>query len=235
MSKEFSVPCVVFPSGGNPGLKQRRPMPPFSPRSANNNSFMSFDVGPGEGSSIGRNVVSSNTKWIDEPPLLEELGINTRQIWSKTSSILNPVRVKRNLHDDADLSGPFLLLMAFGLFQLLAGKIHFGIILGWLTVAALFLYFVFNMLAGRHGTLDLHSCVSLLGYCMLPMVILSVLSLFLPQASFAIFVIAAFFVIWSTRVCTKLLVEVGRWDEHRGLVAYACFLIYSLFSLLIIF
>ncbi|KAI9124372.1 hypothetical protein K1719_004294 [Acacia pycnantha] len=244
MSKEFTVPCVVFPSGGNPGLKQRRPMPPFSPRTTNNISFMSFDVGSASpvpipssefGSSISRKVVSSNIKFFDEPPLLEELGINTRQIWSKTSSILYPVRINPNLHDDADLSGPFLLLMAFGLFQLLAGKIHFGIILGWLTVAALFLYFVFNMLAGRHGTLDLHSCVSLLGYCMLPMVILSVLSLFLPQASFAIFVIAAIFVTWSTRVCTKLLVEVGRWDEHRGLVAYACFLIYSLFSLLIIF
>ncbi|KAK4279498.1 hypothetical protein QN277_011274 [Acacia crassicarpa] len=125
--------------------------------------------------------------------------------------------------------------MAFRLFQLLAGKIHFGIILGWLTVAALFLYFVFNMLASYHGTLDLHSCVSFLGYCMLPMVILSVLSLFLPPASFTIFVITAIFVIWSTQVCTKLLVEVSHWDEHCGLIAYACFLIYSLCSLLIIF
>ncbi|XP_028768381.1 protein YIPF5-like [Neltuma alba] len=242
MSKEFNVPCVVFPSGGNPGLKQRRPMVPFQPRTTNPISFKSFDVGSAaptpfassEFGSISGND-SSNTTVIDEPPLLEELGINTRQIWSKTSSILNPVRINPNLHDDADLSGPFLLLMAFGLFQLLAGKIHFGIILGWVTVAALFLYVVFNMLAGRHGTLDLHRCVSLLGYCMLPMVILSVLSLFLPQAGVAIFVIAAIFVSWSTRVCTKLLVEVGRWDEHRGLVAYACFLIYSLFSLLIIF
>lgn len=245
MSKEFNVPCVVFPSGGNPGLKQRRPIVPFQPRTTNSITFMSFDVGSASstpfpsqefGTSIsGGNVVGSNTNVIDEPPLLEELGINTRQIWSKTSSILNPVRTNPNLHDDADLSGPFLLLMAFGLFQLLAGKIHFGIILGWVTVAALFLYFVFNMLAGRNGTLDLHRCVSLLGYCMLPMVILSVISLFLPQASVAILVIAAIFVIWSTRVCTKLLIEVGRWDEHRGLVAYACFLIYALFSLLIVF
>ncbi|XP_054787985.1 uncharacterized protein LOC129293883 [Prosopis cineraria] len=244
MSKEFNVPCVVFPSGGNPGLKQRRPMAPFQPRNSKTTSFMSFDVGSAAptpftslefGSTSISSNVSSNTNVFDEPPLLEELGINTRQIWNKTSSILNPVRINPNLHDDADLSGPFLLLMAFGLFQLLAGKIHFGIILGWVTVAALFLYVVFNMLAGRNGTLDLHRCVSLLGYCMLPMVILSVLSLFLPQAGVAIFVIAAIFVIWSTRVCTKLLIEVGRWDEHRGLVAYACFLIYSLFSLLVIF
>ncbi|KAM7467841.1 hypothetical protein LguiB_015403 [Lonicera macranthoides] len=33
--------------------------------------------------------------------------------------------------------GPFLFLMAFGLFQLLAGKLHFGIILGWVTVEEL--------------------------------------------------------------------------------------------------
>ncbi|KAI3816868.1 hypothetical protein L1987_10652 [Smallanthus sonchifolius] len=80
-------------------------------------------------------------------------------------SILNPFRVKADLHEDADLSGPFLFLMAFGLFQLLAGKLHFGIILRWVTVASLFLYVVFNMLAGRNGNLDLYRCLSLIGYC----------------------------------------------------------------------
>lgn len=176
------------------------------------------------------------TGFEDEPPLLEELGINTRQIWSKTVSIANPFRVNPNLHEDADLSGPFLFVMAFGLFQLLAGKLHFGILLGWVTVSALFLYIVFNMLAGRNGNLDLYRCVSLIGYCMLPMVILSAIGLFLPQGGAAIFVIAGVFVIWSTRVCTRLLVELASCgDEHRGLIAYACFLIYMLFSLLVIF
>lgn len=140
-----------------------------------------------------------------------------------------------DLHEDGDLSGPFLFLIAFGLFQLLAGKIHFGIILGWVTVAAIYLYVVFNMLAGRNGSLDLYRCLSMIGYCMLPMVILSAISLFLPQGGVVIFALAALFVIWSTRVCTRLLIEVARWDEHRGLVGYACFLIYMLFSLLVIF
>ena len=93
---------------------------------------------------------------------------------------MNPFRVKADLHEDADLSGPFIFLMAFGLFQLLAGKLHFGIILGWVIMASMFLYVVFNMLAGRNGNLDLYRCVSLLGYCMLPIVILSEISLFLP-------------------------------------------------------
>ncbi|XP_042483948.1 protein YIPF5 homolog [Macadamia integrifolia] len=247
MAKEFNVPPVVFPSGGNPstGPQQRRvPTVPFQPpRPANPNlPFMSFDVGSAAASTsfstpaFGGNGVGIGSGFEDELPLLEELGINTRQIWRKTVSIFNPLRVNANLHEDADLSGPFLFLMAFGLFQLLAGKIHFGIILGWVTVAALFLYVVFNMLAGRNGNLDLYRCLSLLGYCMLPMVIFSVFSLFVPQGGVVIFAMGAVFVLWSTRVCTRLLVELASCgDEHRGLIAYACCLIYMLFSLLVIF
>ncbi|XP_059665921.1 uncharacterized protein LOC132311821 [Cornus florida] len=247
MSKEFNVPPVVFPSGGNPGAgaQQRRlPTAPFQPpRSANPGiPFMSFDISSAAASTslsapqFGGNNIGIGTGFEDEPPLLEELGINTKQIWSKSVSILNPFRVKADLYEDADLSGPFLFLMAFGLFQLLAGKLHFGIILGWVTVSALFLYVVFNMLAGRNGNLDLYRCVSLIGYCMLPMVILSAMALFVPQGGVPIFVVAGVFVIWSTRVCARLLVELASCgDEHRGLIAYACFLIYTLFSMLVIF
>ncbi|KAF5742616.1 protein YIPF5 [Tripterygium wilfordii] len=245
MSKEFNVPPVVFPSGGNAAPTaptQRRPTAPFQPpRASSPIPFMSFEVGPASFSTPATAATTSTVggsgyaNFDDEPPLLEELGINTRQIWSKTVSILNPFRVNSDLHEDPDLSGPFLFFMAFGLFQLLAGKIHFGIILGWVTVAALYLYVVFNMLAGRNGTLDLYRCLSLIGYCMLPMVILSAISLFLPQAGVAVFGIAGVVVFWSTRVCTRLLLEVAGWDEHRGLVAYACFLIFMLFALLVIF
>ncbi|KAG9458977.1 hypothetical protein H6P81_003485 [Aristolochia fimbriata] len=249
MSKEFNVPPVVFPSGGNTaGAAQQRRLPtaPFQPpRPTNVNlPFMSFDIGSAPVStSFSTPVFGGNGVGVgvgmgfdEEPPLLEELGINTRQIWRKTISILNPFRVNASLHEDADLSGPFLFLMAFGLFQLLAGKLHFGIILGWVTVAALFLYVVFNMLAGRNGNLDLYRCLSLIGYCMLPMVIFSAVSLFVPQGSVVTIGLGFAFALWSTRVCTRLLVELASCgDEHRGLIAYACWLIYMLFSLLVIF
>ncbi|XP_078435090.1 uncharacterized protein LOC144706076 [Wolffia australiana] len=256
MSKEFGVPPVVFPSSGaNSGVpSQRRASSggPFfqpPPRPANPNAgaglpFMSFEIGSAPPSSSFSNPVFGSAGYAavggssfeDEPPLLEELGINTRQIWRKTRSILNPFRINANLHEDADLSGPFLFLMAFGLFQLLAGKFHFGIILGWVTIAAFFLYIMFNMLAGRNGNLDLYRSVSLVGYCMLPMVIFSAVALFVPQGGIIAFYLGAVFVLWSTRVCTRLLVDLASCgDEHRGLVAYACFLVYSLFSLLIIF
>ncbi|KAB1225356.1 Protein YIPF5 [Morella rubra] len=249
MSKQFNVPPVIFPSGpggdsgGPSSAAQRHPMPPFQPRPAATNPipFMSFDVGSVAQSAsfsapqLGPTITSANPNFDDEPPLLEELGINTKHIWSKTISILNPLRPNPNLQSDADLSGPFLFFLAFGLFQLLAGKFHFGILLGWATISAVFLYIVFNMLAGRNGGLDLYRCLSLIGYSMLPMVILSALSLFVPQGGPVILVIAAAFVVWSTRVCARLLVEAASWNEHPGLVAYACFLIYTLFSLLVIF
>ncbi|CAH9092931.1 unnamed protein product [Cuscuta epithymum] len=247
MAKEFNVPPVVFPSGGNPGPQQRRlPTAPFQPPKASTPSipFMSFDIGSAAAAAstsfstpqfAPTTIGGGATGFEDEPPLLEELGINTKQIYQKTLSILNPIRVKAYLHEDADLSGPFLFLMAFGLFQLLAGKLHFGILLGWVIMASSFLYVVFNMLAGRNGDLDLYRCVSLIGYCMLPIVILSAVSLFLP-GGMVINVVAGVFVLWSTRVCTKLLVELASCgDEHRGLIAYACFLIYTFFSLLVIF
>ncbi|KAI8031412.1 Protein YIPF5 [Camellia lanceoleosa] len=125
MAKEFNVPPVVFPSGGNPGTaaQQRRlPTPPFQPpRSANPNiPFMSFDIGsvsaastsfsaPQFGGNMAGIGIGTGTGFEDEPPLLEELGINTRQIWSKTVSIANPCRVNANLHEDADLSGHTLV------------------------------------------------------------------------------------------------------------------------------
>ncbi|KAF2938725.1 hypothetical protein DAI22_03g138900 [Oryza sativa Japonica Group] len=149
MAKEFPVPPVVFtpstpthrrhpPPGTGPS-----PPPAFAPprpstsSGANPLPFMSFDVGNAATSSspplfagpIG--VGGSGASFEDEPPLLEELGINTRQIWRKTLSILHPLRsADPSLHADADLSGPFLFLLSFGLFQLLAGKFHFGIVLG---------------------------------------------------------------------------------------------------------
>ncbi|CAI9091341.1 OLC1v1026349C1 [Oldenlandia corymbosa var. corymbosa] len=249
MAREFNAPPVIFPSGGNPGAgmgpgaTQRRATAPFPSKTTNPIPFMAFDVSNAPASTsfpptqfAPGTIGGGGTGFEDEPPLLEELGINTKQIYQKTVSILNPFRIKSDLHNNADLSGPFLFLMAFGLFQLLAGKLHFGIILGWVTVASLFIYVVFNMLAGRNGNLDLYRCLSLIGYCMLPIVMLSAVALFVPQGGMVIMLMSGVFVIWSTRVCTRLLVELASYgDEHRGLIAYACFLIYSLFSLLVMF
>ncbi|KAJ4903724.1 Integral membrane Yip1 family protein [Raphanus sativus] len=179
----------------------------------------------------------------EEEPLLDELGIHPEQIWSKTRSILNPFRTNRTVHEDSsDLSGPIFLYLALCLFQLFAGKIQFGVILGWIVASSVFLYAVFNMLAGRRsGNLGLHTCTSLVGYCLLPLVVFSAVSLlFVPREGDGVvvvrFVVAGVFVLWSSRACSGLVVSLADGgEEHRGLISYACFLIYCLFSLLVVF
>lgn len=209
---------------------------------------MSFDIGSAATSSstssfppphLRNDIASSSSSglFLDEPPLLEELEINPTLIWRKTRSLLNPIRVDPSLHSDPDLSGPFLYYIAFGLFQLLAGKVQFGVILGWIAISSIFLYSILNFLAGKNGNLDLYRCFSVVGYCLMPVVIYSAASLFLPPTgTTAGFVVAAVFVIWATRVSSRLLAvdELGA-SEHRGLIAYPCFLIYSLFSMLVMF
>lgn len=202
---------------------------------------MSFDIGSASASYGGSITTSTSSlrgpaSFDDEEPLLDELGIHPDQIWRKTKSILNPFRVNPTVHKDSDLSGPIFLYLSFGLFQLLAGKLQFGVILGWIVISSIFLYVVFNMLAGRNGNLDLHTCTSVVGYCMLPVVILAALSLFLPQGGLVRLVVTAVFVLWATRAAANLMVSLADGEEeHRGLISYACFLIYTLFSLLVIF
>lgn len=81
----------------------------------------------------------------------------------------------------------------------------------------------------------LYQCLSLIGYCLLRIVIISALSLFVPQGGVAVLILVGIFVVWWMRVCTRIMVEVAGCDEYRGLVGYACFLIYMQFSLLITF
>lgn len=232
---------ITFPQqrrSGSPKFQSR--IPSVSTGTTQTLPFMSFDFGSAPPSfppsTSGYTASATIQSFENEPPLLEELGINTNVMMRKTLTILNPLKVNPYLHEDADLSGPFLFCLLFGLFQLLAGKIIMGVILGWITVASMFLYVVSNLLAGHHGTLDLYRCVSLVGYCLLPMVIFSAISLFIPHEGFLIFTVASLAVIWCTRACTSLLVVLAPIaEEHRSLVAYACALIYTAFSLLVVF
>lgn len=51
----------------------------------------------------------------DEPPLLEELGINFDHIWKKTLAVLNPfTNTDSSIINETDLAGPFCFCLALG-------------------------------------------------------------------------------------------------------------------------
>merc|ERR1719454_2793021 len=106
----------------------------------------------------------------DEPPLLEELGINFEHILLKTKLVLNPLRsISQEIVNETDLAGPLVFIVALGSMLLLSGKMHFGYIYGISIFAVLLMWGLLKMMAPKDGPSS--GCVaSILGYCMLPIV-----------------------------------------------------------------
>jgi len=134
----------------------------------------------------------------NEPPLLEELGVNFEHIQKKAMAVLNPAgkALDHDTLDDDDLAGPLLFCLIFGGSLLLvcknfcycclsikrcggklkAGKVHFGYIYGLALLGCVGVYTILNLMSdgGINGT----RTASILGYCLLPMNILAFVSVF---------------------------------------------------------
>ena len=76
----------------------------------------------------------------DEPPLLEELGINFDHIKQKVSSTLDPRRpIAPDIVDDADLAGPLIFCIGLGVLLVLRGKLHFDYIYHFFVFGSIFM------------------------------------------------------------------------------------------------
>ena len=114
----------------------------------------------------------------EEPPLLEELGINFQHIYGKTLSVINPRKaLNAEILEDSDLAGPFVFCWVQGVCLLFSGKLHFGYLFGFGMVGCFFIYTVLNLMNQNQATqahgIDSYRVVSILGYSLLPIVILS--------------------------------------------------------------
>ncbi|XP_071951479.1 protein YIPF5-like isoform X2 [Antedon mediterranea] len=170
----------------------------------------------------------------DEPPLLEELGINFDHIYSKTLTVLNPLReTSAEAVNDSDLAGPLVFAFAFGGTLLLAGKVHFGYIYGIGGVGCAAMWVLLNMMSFTGVSA---SCIiSVLGYCLLPMVFLSGLAIIMTLESIAGTLISLSAIGWCSWSASKLFVTALAMDSQQPLVAYPCALLYGVFALITIF
>ena len=120
-----------------------------------------------------------------EPPLLEELGINFDHIFKKTKTILNPFTTPDfSILDDVDLAGPLVFCLLFASSLLLLGKIHFGYVYGIICLGTFGMYTLLNLMSSFNKQCSGLFVTSVLGYCLLPMVILSFLSFLFNLHSF---------------------------------------------------
>ncbi|NXG47890.1 YIPF7 protein, partial [Psilopogon haemacephalus] len=114
-----------------------------------------------------------------------------------------------------------------------AGKVHFSYVYGMSAIGCLAMHALLNLMSTSGVS---HGCVaSVLGYCLLPMVILSSSAVvFSLQGTlgtlFALFVIA-----WCSLSASKIFTSALAMEGQQLLIAYPCALLYGLFALLTVF
>ncbi|KAJ1929761.1 hypothetical protein IWQ60_000913 [Tieghemiomyces parasiticus] len=169
-----------------------------------------------------------------EPPLLEELGVNFGHIVTKSLTVLNPARtIPKDLMDDADMSGPLVFCLLFGTFLLFSGKVHFGYIYGVGLLGCVSVYFLLNLMS--ESGVDGYRTTSVLGYSLLPMVLLSGVSLLLKLSSNIGYILSCLAVLWCTYAASTMFVTVLSMSNQRLLVAYPVGLFYTCFALMTVF
>jgi len=169
-----------------------------------------------------------------EAPLLQELGVNIGHIWLKTFTVLNPMKsIDQGVMDDTDLWGPFLFCLAFGAFLLLSGKLHFSYIYGVAMLGWLSIYALLNLMSERGA--DLYRTASVLGYCLLPMVLLSGISILLKLRGAVGYGLGISSIFWCTYSSSSIFVTILGMKNQRILVAYPVGLLYACFALITIF
>ncbi|KAG5980715.1 hypothetical protein E4U55_003716 [Claviceps digitariae] len=198
-----------------------------------------------------------------EPPLLEELGVNFGHIQNKTLAVLNPFRhINQHIMDDSDLAGPILFFLLFGTFLLFSGKVHFGYIYGLALLGSTSLHMILSLMSptessaesyhpqfneppssgssdrpGGHfsATLTFPRSASVLGYCLLPLVLTSLFGIVMPMDTPIGIVLTTAAIIWCTYSASGMFCAVGRMKGMRGLVAYPLALFYVGFGIMGIF
>ena len=177
----------------------------------------------------------------EEPPLLEELGIDPDRILQKTLAVLNPFHRQGRIDDanyllqDSDLAGPVAFCLLLAAFLLLAGsKAHFGYIYGLAVTSCLLMYILLSLMSSS-SNITLSSVASVLGYCLLPVVLLAGFSIFTTLRNPVGLILACLAVAWATLSASRFLSNMSGEENQRLLIAYPCMLLYGVFTLIIVF
>ena len=172
---------------------------------------------------------------MEEPPILEELGINLQHIRAKTASVLWPRRSKldQEVINDTDFAGPLLFCMALGFLLLCKGKVQFSSIYMVFVVGLLGLWGVFNLMSLKG--IDIYRTASVMGYCLLPIVMLAALSVPLDMTGVAGIVLVPTAIVWCANAAALFFVVILEADDQRWLLAYPVVLFYTCFALITIY
>lgn len=174
---------------------------------------------------------------------------------NQTLAVLNPLaRIDQHIMDDSDLAGPILFFLLFGTFLAISGKPQFGYIYGLALLGSISLHTILSLMSPpldptaqsphhshpssnvhMSSTLTFPRSSSVLGYCLLPLVMTSLVGVVLPMDGMVGYVLTSLAIVWCTYSSSGLFCVVGRMRGMRGLVAYPLALFYVGFGIMGIF
>jgi hypothetical protein len=212
-----------------------------------------------------RGKVSWSGGFPDEPPLLEELGVDFSQIARRAKSAMNPLpsrKATRETSKDDDLAGPLIVFGMIATLHALQGKLHYGYILGWSAIASGLTCWLLNQLTAQSNNdagenLSLSRTASVIGYNATSILFLSVVKAFVHSEgssnsgskssnggslsgttnSFGILAFAVVCVLQASSKSSGLFLHgMGQCSEGKRLVVfYPMVLLYSLYALLTLY
>ena len=170
----------------------------------------------------------------EEPPLLEELGINPQNIKNKIIGVITLKRIGKKFLEDSDMAGPLLIFLLFAFSSVLQYKINFGYIYGISVFGSILLFLLLNLMSKNSGIL-LYNTISVLGYCLIPIVLLSFIAVFMDMKNF-VGGIFAFLAIVLASLNASRFFEIGLdMYSQRWIIFYPVALFYTCFVLVTIY
>eukprot|EP00027_Filamoeba_sp_ATCC50430_P010650 CAMPEP_0168562000 /NCGR_PEP_ID=MMETSP0413-20121227/11892_1 /TAXON_ID=136452 /ORGANISM="Filamoeba nolandi, Strain NC-AS-23-1" /LENGTH=210 /DNA_ID=CAMNT_0008593403 /DNA_START=61 /DNA_END=689 /DNA_ORIENTATION=+ len=164
----------------------------------------------------------SVNEYEDEPPLWEELGLDPDFIKRKAIALLIPgknAQVDESLLNDGDLGGPFIFCVLLGLALLLqGGKLHFGYIFGYNILGSLVMYILLNLMCEHN--VGFYQIMSVLGYCLAPMILLAIATLVAPPTSIVGLAVGVLTIGYCTHSASVMFVSMMGTTDQRFLFAY---------------
>eukprot|EP00656_Telonema_subtile_P033332 TRINITY_DN3689_c0_g1_i3.p1 TRINITY_DN3689_c0_g1~~TRINITY_DN3689_c0_g1_i3.p1 ORF type:complete len:227 (+),score=36.86 TRINITY_DN3689_c0_g1_i3:179-859(+) len=171
----------------------------------------------------------------NEPPILEELGINFDHIKRKTISVLHPTKkLEPDLIDDADMAGPIVNCLLLGATLLLRARLQFGYIYGISGIGCTGMWLLLNLMCTK-TEIDIYRTVSVLGYCLLPMVLFSALAVLWSMQGVIGLMMGPLTIGWCTISSADMFMTIINDPDQVWLIRYPVFLLYTCFALIVVF
>eukprot|EP01063_Lacrimia_lanifica_P021241 TRINITY_DN2851_c0_g1_i1.p1 TRINITY_DN2851_c0_g1~~TRINITY_DN2851_c0_g1_i1.p1 ORF type:complete len:295 (+),score=95.84 TRINITY_DN2851_c0_g1_i1:60-887(+) len=218
-----AAPGGFAPMPSSDTMRNRSPQRQHAGGGGGGGGFAAFDYGDQSGvpseqpagmaaaSPVGGGAGGLGFDDDEDLPLLEELGIHPEHIKMKAMSVLNPFKIQntdacREFIEDEDLAGPLCFALMLGFAMMLEGKMHFGHIYAYGVTGSLLVYGLLNLMSD--ADVGLTFTVSILGYNILPISFLAVISTFgwllLSSPGFLVYTACAFFITWSAWCSTQV-------------------------------